>query len=187
MRNRNLVQFTVAIVLLCGTSPYSSARHAPCGGPKGEQRLKSELTATAKSVMKLVSSGEHGKFLQFASRRGIGFGADVPLTSRRVLAEQFRAKSGYYCLLFSSRCLSEARKAWPQETQLSQFRVSYRDWLSSAGSLRFESELLDESEICGGLVIIRSSSETTPTKLELEFIREDGKWKLVNTPYSLGN
>ena len=190
MRSAGLlgVAISFALILCCAGRPRAVlAAQGACGAPDRQNVLKRKLLASATGVVGAVERGDIERFMESVSRRGLGFGVDVPLVARADLARQMRSRSGYYCLLFSSECMGTARRLWQADPVLSKFKASYRDGFNQGKPYKIEAELLTESDLCGGLV--RFSTEGTglvPAVLELEFTLEGGRWVLINTPYELG-
>jgi hypothetical protein len=159
---------------------------AQCGGAGRQTELKSQLIKTATTVVRTIENRDVGRFTDFVSERGIGFGVDVPPLRKADLQRQIKSRSGYYCLLFSTPCMKAANHLWQGDAVLSRFRVSYRDWFQQK-HYKIEAELLTGSDMCGGLVrFTEPGRETAPRAIELEFALHRGRWLLVNTPYQLG-
>jgi hypothetical protein len=143
--------------------------------------------AQATRVVAAIDRRDAEHFMTFVSSKGIGFGVDAPLVSRVELDRELRASTGHYCLLFSSGCIRAASKLWHSDPVLSKFSRSYRDWFRGNRNYKIDAELLTESDFCGGLVTFAgTNNQITPGTLELQFTLEGAQWRLINTPYELG-
>ncbi len=165
----------------------------PCGeGSKEQDAKKVLLIQTANRLLRVIKKKDIVGFVGLLSRRGAGFGVDQPFQSVGQIKNQLEKREGVYCLLFSTQCISTSNYAllFSTDPVLSKWKISYSEWLNTSQWLAIEGELLDapNGDFCGGLVTAhrREGSKNAPDVIELEFIFENGRWRLANTPYELG-
>jgi hypothetical protein len=167
-------------------SPGPVAQGNVCGDTQVQAARQKSLRRIAAGVLKAIADGDVQAFIGFVSQRGMAFGVDKPPVPKEELVRELGSHSGVYCLLFSTACMSTdpGRGVWESDPFLSRFHRSYREWLSTHRSYTMNVELLTDSALCGGLVMLNPRSAV---RIELQFVYEGATWKLVNTPYSLGD
>jgi hypothetical protein len=180
----------LALLTICVSS--IAAENGPCGGEKNQEYLSKALLQKGMLVLKAIEQRNEAVFIRHVSRRGMGFGVDVPFTSVDKIRAQLRQKQGVYCLLFSTPCIAMTNftKDTRADSVLSEWKISYAEWLSLNTPYSAEVELGDDaSEMCGGVVTVRGRAKlkSAPSVLELLFSYENGIWVLVNTPDQAGD
>ena len=165
----------------------------PCGDVKAATLKKATLRNDAQQVLVAIRKQDVDALLSSFSSRGVGFGVDQPFTPLDEIKAQMTLRRGPYCLFLSTECLlsDETARKFRADKVLSQWKVSYAEWLNLNKGYQLEGDLLDSegTDFCSGLVTIRGQRKTehAPNVLELQFIDEGGRWKLVNTPFGLGD
>lgn len=190
--NRNIIRVAVAFTLLALGIPASSSEVNPCGDSKQQDSMKTLLIHTARSVLNAIKNRDGSSLIGYLSPRGAGFGVDQPMITVDDIKRQLNSKRGVYCLLFSTACIArnDSEVRFQSDSVLSQWKISYAEWLNLNSPYPIEGELLDDvGNLCGGLIAVRGRHKTAmaPNVLELEFIFENGAWRLANTPYVLGD
>jgi hypothetical protein len=182
-----------ASILVPLLSSQGASAANPCGDVKAASLRKAALRKEAQHTLVAIQKRDVGDLLSSFSSRGVGFGVDQPFTPLNEIKAQMTLRRGAYCLFFSTECLlsDETTRGFRADKVLSQWKISYAEWLNRNKGYQLEEDLLDSdgTDFCGGLVTIRGQRkiEQAPNVLELQFINEGGRWMLVNTPFGSGD
>jgi hypothetical protein len=146
------------------------------------------LQRTGIAVANAIQKRDNAAFLRFVSHWGVGFGMDKVPLSYHDIQLQIKKKEGVYCLLFSTSCIatSDPANGFRGDEELSEWRVSYAEWLGVNQPFSTEAELKDDdgSGVCGGFFRINARVEMkgAPNFIEFTFAFENGRWIFTNTP-----
>jgi hypothetical protein len=155
-----------------------------CGSKDEIARKDISLRTTASGLLKVIQRHSGPEFMAFVDSNGIF--VDGGHLSQREIQNEFRQKTGLYCLLFSTKCLTSAK--FPRDVQFDPFDQpeSYSDWIAHAGKSTLETSIFygGEDKPCIATVFVHKdrASHIFPETIELGFVSRNGIWKFDLTP-----
>jgi len=158
-----------------------------CGTGDVRQDRENSLRRSGIAFLDSISRKDMKTLLGDVSDRGLVFGVDKTRLSRDELRNQFMRHVGAYCLFFSTACISHMGnfKGLEPDEFLSQWKISYFDWLALNKSHTTRAGLSDDAGVegCEGNFYAEAQAgvKSAPNQIELYFYFEKGRWWLVGT------
>jgi len=158
-----------------------------CGNGNIRQVREASLRRAGMVVLNAIKQKNTDGLLSYVGRHGVGFGPDKTRLSRNDLRSQFTRKEGAYCLFFSTACIPYMGrfKGLEPDSILSEWKISYIDWLGISKTYATYADLTDDagSSGCSGYfsASAQAKMKNAPDNIELDFSFENGRWWLVDT------
>ena len=183
----NLVcRITAKVVCLLLFAP-AFANAQSCGTGTARQARTASLRRAGVAILNAIKKKDTEGFLSYVESGGIIFGPDKLPISRRELRRQFAHKEGAYCLFFSTECIPNMGrfKGLEPYPELSEWKISYLDWLDANKTYSIFVDLADDAGIrgCNGNFYAESQREmaNAPKDIELDFYYKEGRWRFFVT------
>ncbi len=158
-----------------------------CGVGAERQASAESLRQAGIAVLNAIQQKNSEALFRYVEPGGIVFGPDKAPISRIKLQNQFARKQGAYCLFFSAQCIAKMGRFKGLELYpaLSQWKISYSDWLEANKTYSVSADLTDDAGIdwCNGEVYAETQEQmkNAPDNIELDFSLYKGRWWLVAT------
>ncbi|HZD30206.1 MAG TPA: hypothetical protein VE779_00955 [Candidatus Angelobacter sp.] len=130
-------------------------------------------SALEHQIFDILRNGDTLKFLSFVPEDGVNLGHDAQHTSRDAVVEQFTQRTGLYCKLFDSACLSGTPHA-----------CSYRELLTQSEKVRTASTEATRNGVRQAIVVAQVENQKCGGAALIDFIfnHQKGGWKLFSIP-----
>ena len=174
----------LAILLLIASSVAHAQR---CGVGAARQVKAASLRRAGMAVLSTIRQKHPEMLLRHVESSGVVFGPDKTPLARAELRIQFAHKEGAYCLFFSTQCIPDMGrfKGLEPYPALSEWKISYVDWLEANKTYSVSADLTDDAGInwCNGEFYsgTREQMKNAPNDIELDFTLYRGRWWLVAT------
>jgi len=162
----------VIVVLVCFSTVTlaQSASGQPAASAKVAPTTTSELEHEFFAV---IRTGDALKLLSYIPEDGVNLGRGAEHTSREAIEEQLTHRTGLYCKLFDSACMSGATAA-----------CSYRELLTLSETFRTASMETTRNGVRQAILVAQVQNQKCGGAVLIDFIfnHQQGGWKLFSVP-----
>lgn len=146
---------------------------APTTGPAKGASAANSPSALERDFIALLRTGDALKFLSYVPEDGVNLGRDAEHSTREAIEEQLTHRTGLYCKLFDSACMTGAPAA-----------CSYRELLTQSEKFRTASTETTRNGVRQAILVAQVQNQKCGGAVLIDFIfnHYEGGWKLFSIP-----
>ena len=126
----------------------------------------------------ILRNGDGLQFLAYVPEDGVNLGRDAEHSTRDEIADQLTHRTGLYCRLFDSSCISQNGKSDPAP------QCSDRELLTQSEKVRTASTETMRNGVRQAILVAEVHNQKCPGQVLIDFIfnYQKGGWKLFSIP-----
>ncbi len=161
----------VVLAVACAFGQTSTGNVAVAPS-KPSASAEGATSALEKEFFAVVREGDALKLLSYIPEDGVNLGRDAEHTTRAAVEEQLTHRTGLYCKLFDSSCMTEAGAC------------SYREMLTRSEKVRTASTETTRNHVRQAILVAQVQNEKCGGAVLIDFIFNfhQGGWKLFSIP-----
>lgn len=175
----------IGCLLLCASissdGQTSAGKTAESATPESAGKATSAAASAAtleRDFFAVLRNGDALQFLAYVPEDGVNVGRDAEHSTRDEIAEQLSHRTGLYCRLFDTTCISQGSKSDPAP------QCSDRELLTQSEKTRTASTEATRNGVRQAILVAEVHNQKCAGQVLIDFIfnYQKGGWKLFSIP-----